>query len=94
MDYQYAKDAFEELKNFEGKADLKGSDTVIDHFVLLPKNGLDGFDITAFLDTHRSTGSFEIEGSHEEEQYTIIGISVIKKAYSNDVDYFLRLLVW
>lgn len=94
MDYQYAKDAFEELKNFEGKADFKGTDTVIDYFVLLPKSGMQGFDIDAFLTTHQSTGSFEVEGSHEQEQYTIIGISAIKKDYSNDVDYFLKLLVW
>lgn len=94
MDYQYAKDAFEELKNFEGKADFKGSDTVIDYFVLLPKSKLVGFDIETFLNTHQSTGSFEVEGGHEDEKYTIIGVSAVKHDYSNDVDYFLKLLVW
>ncbi|MCW4467420.1 hypothetical protein OGH69_00435 [Flavobacterium sp. MFBS3-15] len=94
MDYQYAKDAFDELKNFEGKADFKGTDTVIDYFVLLPKSALDGFDIRDFLATHQSTGSFEIEGGHEDEKYTLIGISTARKEYSNDVDYFLKLLVW
>ncbi|AWH83687.1 hypothetical protein HYN59_00505 [Flavobacterium album] len=94
MDYQYAKDAFEELKNFEGKADFKGADTVIDYFVLLPKKEVEDIDINAFLETHQASGSFEIEGGHEDEKYTIIGINVAKAAYSNDVDYFMKLLVW
>ncbi|WP_294822449.1 hypothetical protein [uncultured Flavobacterium sp.] len=94
MDYQYAKDAFEELRNFDGKADFKGSQTVIDYFVLLPKSGLEGFDIETFLKTYQATGSFEVEGGHEEEKYTIIGINASERNYSNDVDYFLKLLVW
>ncbi len=94
MDYQNAKDAFDELKNFEGKADFKGTDTVIDYFVLLPKNNLHGFDINAFLATHQATDSFEVEGDHEGEKYTIIGISTERKKFSNNVDYFMKLLVW
>ncbi len=94
MDYQNAKDVFEELKNFEGKADFKGTDTVIDYFVLLPKKEIEGFDINAFLDIHQASGSFEVEGSHEDEKYTIIGINLAHMDYSNDVDYFMKLLVW
>lgn len=95
MEYQNAKDVFDELKNFEGKADFKGTDTVIDYFVLLPKKQVDlSFDIEAFLKTYRASGSFEVEGGHEEEEYTIIGVSLKAKDYSNDMDYFLKLLVW
>lgn len=94
MKYQNAKDVFDELKNFEGKADFKGEETVIDYFVLLPKNELAGFDKDKFLETHQSSGSFEIEGGHEEEAYTIIGVNIASKKYSNDLDYFLKLLVW
>ena len=94
MKYQNAKDVFEELKNFEGKATFKGEETVIEYFVLLPKDELAGFDIKQFIATHKSTGSFEIEGAHEDEAYTLIGINATENKYSNDVDYFLKLLVW
>jgi hypothetical protein len=43
MKYQNAKDAFDELKNFEGKATFKGEETVIDLFVLLPETGGTGY---------------------------------------------------
>ncbi|MEL1245337.1 hypothetical protein AAEO56_13755 [Flavobacterium sp. DGU11] len=94
MNYEDAKDAFEELKNFEGKADFKGTDTLIDYFVLLPEKEMDDFDIKVFLDLHQASGSFEIEGSHDGEKYTIIGISLSQMAYTNDMDYFMKLLVW
>ncbi|HYD92434.1 MAG TPA: hypothetical protein VEA37_13220 [Flavobacterium sp.] len=94
MKYQNAKDVFEELKNFDGKATFQGEETVIDYFVLLPKDELAGFDIKQFIATHQASGSFEIEGSHEDEAYTLIGINAAGNKYSNDVDYFLKLLVW
>lgn len=94
MKYQNAKDVFEELRNFDGKATFQGEETVIDYFVLLPKDELEGFDIKQFIATHQASGSFEVEGSHEDEAYTLIGINVAERKYSNDVDYFLKLLVW
>jgi hypothetical protein len=94
MNYQNAKDIFDELKNFEGKATFKGEETKIDYFVLLPRDELAQFDIDKFLDTHQSSGSFEIEGSHEDEPYTLIAVNLAEKSFSNDVDYFMKLLVW
>ena len=93
MTYNNAKDAFEELKNFEGKADFKGESTVIDYFVLLPEAHLENFNLEAFLDRYDASNSFEIEGSHDA-RYTIIGINIVQIKYSNDVDYFMKLLVW
>lgn len=93
MKYQNAKDAFEELKNFEGKATFKGEETVIDLFVLLPEEEAKDIDIKEFLNNHQASGSFEIEGDHSHE-YTIIGINTSIPSYSNDSDYFLQMLVW
>ena len=93
MKYQNAKDAFEELKNFEGKATFKGEETVIDFFVLLPEEEAKDMNIKDFLHNHQSSGSFEIEGTHSAE-YIIIGINTSIPAYSNDTDYFLHMLVW
>jgi len=94
MNYQNAKDIFDELKNFEGKATFKGEETVIDYFVLIPKDEILNFDIDKFLETHQSSGSFEIEGRHEDEAYTLIAVNSTGKKFSNDVDYFMKLLVW
>lgn len=94
MEYQRAKDAYLELKNFEGKATLKGKETVIDLFVLLPKSQVAGIDIGSFIEKYDSSGSFEVEGTHEEEPYTIIGVNLKETAYTNDVDYLLKLLIW
>ena len=94
MNYQNAKDIFDELKNFEGKATFKGEDTVIDYFVLLPKDEITNLEINNFLETHQSSSSFEIEGRHDGEAYTLIGINLEEKRFSNDVDYFMKLLVW
>lgn len=94
MNYQNAKDIFDELKNFEGKATFKGEDTVIDYFVLLPKDDITNLEINNFLETHQSSSSFEIEGRHDDEVYTLIGINLEEKRFSNDVDYFMKLLVW
>lgn len=94
MKYQDAKDIFDELKNFEGKATFKGEEAVIDYFVLMPKDEISNFQFDKFLETHQSSGSFEIEGSHEDEPYTLIAINSEGKRFSNDVDYFMKLLVW
>lgn len=94
MKYLNAKDVYEELKNFEGKATFKGEETVIDYFVLLPKSEIDNFSLTDFLERYQASTSFEIEGSHEDETYTLLGISIREEKYSNDVDYFMKLLVW
>lgn len=93
MKYQNAKDAFDELKNFEGKATFKGEETVIDYFVLMPKKDTNSFDIAGFMAQHEATGSFEIEGDKDEE-YTLLGINTGAQLYSNDTHYFLQLLVW
>lgn len=93
MKYQNAKDAFEELKNFAGKATFKGEETIIDLFVLLPKEEAKDINIKDFLSNHKASGSFEIEGDHTAD-YTIIGINVSSPDYSNDTDYFLQMLVW
>ena len=93
MKYQNAKDAFEELKNFEGKATFKGEETIIDLFVLLPEQEEQDINIKEFLNSHQASGSFEIEGNHSDE-YTIIGINTSSSAYSNDTDHFLQMLVW
>ena len=93
MKYDYAKDAFEELKNFEGKADFQGEETTIEYFVLLPKDNLDNFNLEAFLDQYTASGSFELEGDHNDK-YTIIGINAKEMKYTNDTDYLLKLLVW
>ena len=93
MKYQNAKDAFEELKNFEGKATFKGEETIIDFFVLLPEEEAKDIELQDFLNHHQASGSFEVEGGHSEE-YTILGINTSKPAYSNDSDYFLQMLVW
>lgn len=94
MKYLDAKDAFEELKSFEGKANFKGEETIIDYFVLLPKSEMESFELTDFLERYQASTSFEIEGSHEDETYTLLGISFQEGKYSNDVDYFMKLLVW
>lgn len=94
MKYQDAQDVFEELKNFEGKATFKGEETVIDYFVLLPKSEIENFNISNFIERYQASTSFEIEGSHEDEAYTILAISFQQEKYSNDVDYFMKLLVW
>jgi len=91
MTYQNAKDVFDELKNFEGKATFKGEETVIDIFVLLPKEEAANIDIKEFVDHHQATGSFEIEGDHDTE-YTLLGVNTSMPAFTNDTDY-LRLLI-
>ncbi|WP_165764676.1 hypothetical protein [Flavobacterium cyanobacteriorum] len=93
MDYQEAKDLYDELKNFEGKASFKGEDTVIDLFVLLPEEDAAALDMALFLRQHQSTGSFEISGPHNAA-YTVIGINIAKQDYSNDTDYFAAMIVW
>ena len=94
MKYEIAKDTYEELKNFEGKATFKGEDTVIDLFVLIPKSDVENLNITDFIQQHQSSGGFEIEGRHEGEEYTILGISTKEERYSDDTDYFMQLIVW
>jgi len=93
MKYLNAKDAFDELQNFEGKATFKGEETIIDLFVLLPEDEALGIDIKDFVDKHQSSGSFEIEGDHNEP-YTILAINLSELKWSNDTDYFMQLLVW
>lgn len=93
MNYLNAKDTFDELKNFEGKATFKGEDTVIDLFVLLPKADMADFNIAPFIAQHQATGSFEVEGGHDEP-YTIIGINIKEEKYSDDAGYFMSLIVW
>lgn len=93
MKYQHAKDVYDELKNFEGTATFKGDDTVIDMFVLLPESEAQNFDVQNFLEHHKATGGFEIEGNHNES-YTIIGINTAESRFSSDTDYFMSLLVW
>ncbi len=93
MKYSNAKDAFEELKNFEGKADFKGVEVPIEYFVLLPKGTMDGFNLKDFLNQYNAHGSFEVEGSHDDS-YTILGINATKMQFTNDTDYLLKLLVW
>jgi len=93
MTYNNAKDVFEELKNFEGKADFKGEKTIIDYFVLLPKDDVTNLNLEAFLEKYTASGSFEIEGDHDAA-YTIIGINTSEMKYSDDTDYFMKLLVW
>lgn len=92
MTYQNAKDAFDELKNFEGKATFKGEETIIDLFVLLPKDEVINLNIKDFIEHHKATGSFEIEGDHDA-QYTLLGINTSLPAYTNDTDYLLLLIV-
>lgn len=94
MKYQDAQDVFEELKNFEGKATFKGEETIIDYFVLLPKDGIENFDVVNFIEHYQASTSFEVEGSHEKEDYTLIAINLEGEKYSNDIDYFMKLLVW
>ena len=91
MKYQNAKDVFDELKNFEGKATFKGEETVIDFFVLLPQHEAENINIKDFLEHHQATGSFEIEGDHDDT-YTLLGINTSAPAYTDDSDY-LRLLI-
>lgn len=93
MNYQEAKDLYDELKNFEGKATFKGEDTIIDLFVLLPEEDAQGLEIAGFLEQHQATGSFEIEGTHNAG-YTILAINKEKEQYSNDTDYFATMIVW
>ena len=92
MNYQNAKDAFDELKNFEGKATFRGEDTVIDYFVLLPRQGVEDLNLEPFLKQYTANSSFEIEGNHDEP-YTIIAINTEDMKYNNDTDYFLTMLV-
>ncbi len=94
MKYLDAKDVFEELKSFEGRTTFKGEDIVIDYFVLLPKSMIKDLNVKTFLDTYQASTSFEIEGGHEDESYTLIGISMSEERYSNDVDYFMKMIVW
>ncbi|MDV6167926.1 hypothetical protein R1T16_05785 [Flavobacterium sp. DG1-102-2] len=94
MKYLDAKDTYEELKAFEGKATFKGEETLIDYFVLLPKSELDNFDLTSFFERYQASTSFEIEGSHEDEAYTLLGVSITEEKYANDIDYFMKLIVW
>lgn len=93
MKYEHAQDVYDELKNFEGKATFKGEDTIIDMFILLPKSEAENFNTEEFLQRHQSIGGFEIEGNHDES-YTIVGINIDHKRYSNDTDYFMKLIVW
>jgi hypothetical protein len=92
MNYDNAKDAFDELKNLDGKISFKGENTLIDYFVLLPTATMDDFVIEDFLDQYTTSGSFEVEGNHDEP-YTIIAINAVDKVYNNDTDYFQRMLV-
>lgn len=92
MKYQIAKDVFEELKNFEGKATFKGEETIIDLFVLLPESEVAGLDIKEFLGHHQATTSFEVEGNHDDN-YTIIGINTSLPDYTGDSDYLQLLIV-
>ena len=94
MKYQDAQDVFEELKNFEGKATFKGEETIIDYFVLLPKNEIKNFDVVNFIERYQASTSFEVEGEHEKEDYNLVGINLEESKYSYDVDYFMKLLVW
>jgi hypothetical protein len=94
MKYLDAKDVFEELKSFEGKATFKGENTIIDYFVLMPKTEIEDFDVKTFLETYQASTSFEIEGYHEKEPYTLIGINIDEERSTNDVDYFMKLIVW
>jgi len=93
MTYNNAKDAFEELKNFEGKADFKGEEIKIEYFVLLPKDDVANYNLEAFMEKYNSSDSFEVEGDHDAS-YTILGINATEMKYSNDTDYFMQLLVW
>ena len=92
MNYDNAKYAFDELKNLDGKISFKGENTLIDYFVLLPTATMEDFDIEDFLNQYTTSGSFEIEGNHDES-YTIIAINAVDKVYNNDTDYFQRMLV-
>ena len=93
MTYDYAKDIFDELKNVEGKATIEGSETVIDYFVLLPKEELDDFSLSGFLKQYTANTSFEIEGNHDLA-YTIIGINAAAAEYTDDADYLAKLTIW
>lgn len=93
MQYDYAKDIFDELKNVEGKATFEGSETVIDYFVLLPKEELGDFSLEGFLKQYAANTSFEIEGNHELA-YTIIGINAQIPEYTDDGDYLAKLTIW
>jgi len=93
MKYQEAKDIFDELKNFEGRATFKGEETVIDYFVLMPKAELEDFDVKVFLGQYTTSSSFEIEGNHKEA-YTLIGINEAKPDFFADADYLAKLTVW
>lgn len=92
MKYQNAKDAFDELKNFEGKATFKGEDTVIDLFVLLTSDEAASIDIKEFVEHYQATGSFEVEGDNDQD-YTLLGVNLGRPAYTNDTDYLLLLLI-
>jgi hypothetical protein len=94
MKYEIAKDTYDELKNFEGKATFKGEDTVIDLFVLMPKSDVENLNIKEFIEHHKASGGFEIEGRHEGEEYTILGISIKEERYTDDTDYFMQMIVW
>ena len=62
--------------------------------MLLPKSEIKDFNVKTFLETYQASTSFEIEGSHEDEPYTLIAISMTEERYSNDVDYFMKMIVW
>lgn len=93
MNYDYAKDIFDALKNVEGKATFEGSETVIDFFVLLPKEELDDFSLSGFLEQYDANTSFEVEGNHNIA-YSIIGINTEIPDYTDDADYLAKLTIW
>lgn len=92
MKYEYAKSVFDELKNFEAKATMPGSETVIEFFVLMPKAELEDFSLEGFLGQYTANTSFEIEGNHNGS-YTIIGINSSNREYTTDADYLARMVV-
>lgn len=93
MNYQTAKDTFEELKNFEGKATFQGEETKISFFVLVPQDEAGKITHDTLTSTYNANSSFEIEGSHSQP-YTILGVNAEEGKIVNDPDYFMKLLVW
>ena len=94
MDYLTAQHTYDELKSFEGKATFKGEETVIDLFVLMPKREAENLDIKNFIEHHQASGGFEVEGRHDGEEYTILGINIEEQRFTDDTDYFMQLIVW
>lgn len=93
MKYLTAKDTFEELKNFEGRAMFQGEETKISFFVLVPEDEADKVTPDTLTSTYNANSSFEIEGSHNQS-YTILGVNTEEGKIVNDPDYFMKLLVW